>query len=145
MFALSAEANITSPPYQGPTSAYENPTPIYTPPSNATTTYAPLSNATSPPNETSSPISWQLGKSLSECNRYMLDNQISTDVNIQVEYNGARSLLYAHRYMLISRSAVLERMVREAVYESRPGLPVVTLTISDTDPKILIVCKKLTT
>jgi len=59
----------------------------------------------------SSTIGWQYGKSLSECNRYMLDNQLGTDISFKVgPPTGVQSLIRAHKYVLISRSAVFETM-----------------------------------
>ena len=55
---------------------------------------------------------WQYGKSIVECNRYMLDHQLSTDVSFEVgPPDGARSQIRAHKYVLISRSAVFESML----------------------------------
>lgn len=47
---------------------------------------------------------WRKGKNIVECNRYMLDNQIHTDVIFSVK----STQIMAHRVILISRSPVLE-------------------------------------
>ncbi|XP_048731582.2 BTB/POZ domain-containing protein 6-like isoform X3 [Ostrea edulis] len=52
---------------------------------------------------------WQLGKTLAECNWYMLDNQIDCDVTFRV--GEAREMVMAHKYVLGSRSAVFYAML----------------------------------
>jgi len=54
---------------------------------------------------------WQNGKSLSESNRYMLEKQLGTDVTFKVGLpSGEQSIIRAHKYVLVSRSAVFEAM-----------------------------------
>lgn len=52
---------------------------------------------------------WQLGKTLAECNRYMLDNQIDCDVTFRV--GEIREVVMAHKYVLGSRSSVFYAML----------------------------------
>lgn len=52
---------------------------------------------------------WQLGKTLAECNRYMLDNQIDCDVTFRVGETG--EVVMAHKYVLGSRSSVFYAML----------------------------------
>src|SRR6218665_2915244 len=54
---------------------------------------------------------WQTTKTVLECNRYMLDNEIETDVCFEFpSEDGNAVCIQAHRYMLISRSPVLWTM-----------------------------------
>ena len=68
-----------------------------------------------PPHPTlTATVDWQYGKTLAECNKYMLDYQLATDIGFQVGSRGqARSLVRAHRYVLISRSAVFTRLLQQ--------------------------------
>ncbi|XP_076106674.1 BTB/POZ domain-containing protein 1-like isoform X1 [Mytilus galloprovincialis] len=50
---------------------------------------------------------WRTGKSIIECNRYMLDNSVHTDVTFNVK----STMLLAHRTILISRSQVFESLL----------------------------------
>ena len=50
---------------------------------------------------------WRNGKSLIECNRYMLENELHTDVTFCLRSN----LILAHRTILMSRSQVFESML----------------------------------
>lgn len=50
---------------------------------------------------------WRTGKSIIECNRYMLDNSVHTDVIFNVK----STTLLAHRTILISRSQVFESLL----------------------------------
>ena len=49
---------------------------------------------------------WRLGKTLSERYLYMLENHVGCDVTFSVGDN----LVEAHKFILISRSAVFEAM-----------------------------------
>ena len=56
-------------------------------------------------------IGWQIGKSVAECNEYMLENAIGTDVCFDVGPPGEPSVeVLAHKYVLVSRSPVFEAM-----------------------------------
>ena len=56
-------------------------------------------------------IGWQSEKTLAECMRYMLDNEILTDVCFEVgPPDGATVDIRAHKLILISRSPVSEAM-----------------------------------
>ncbi|CAC5397084.1 BTBD3_6 [Mytilus coruscus] len=50
---------------------------------------------------------WRTGKSIIECNRYILDNSVHTDVTFNVK----STRLMAHRTILISRSQVFESLL----------------------------------
>ena len=65
-------------------------------------------------------IGWQSEKTLSECMRYMLDNEIATDVCFEVGPPGGTTVnLRAHEYMLISRSPVFEAMFNSGMSECK--------------------------
>jgi len=52
---------------------------------------------------------WQAGKSVTETNRYMLTNDVFCDVAFRVGEN--HDVVYAHKYILISRSCVFCAML----------------------------------
>ena len=58
---------------------------------------------------------WQLGKTLAECNGYMLDNEIDCDVTFRV--GDTQEVVRAHKYMLGSRSSVFYAMLYGALAE----------------------------
>jgi hypothetical protein len=62
---------------------------------------------------------WQMGKSVVECNRYMFEHEIATDVIFEVgPPDGTVGIVRAHKYMLIARSAVFEAMFCGGLAES---------------------------
>ena len=72
---------------------------------------------------------WQMGKSVVECNQYMFEHEIATDVIFEVGHSdGTVGTVRAHKYMLISRSAVFEAMFCSGLAE----------THASSDTKILI-------
>src|SRR6218665_114352 len=82
-------------------------------------------------------IEWQSERTLSECMRYMLDNEIATDVCFKVgPPDGATVNIRAHRYMLISRSAVFEAMFSSGMAECQSE-PEATIRVEDIDATIL--------
>jgi len=79
---------------------------------------------------------WQSERTLSECMRYMLDNEIATDVCFKVgPPDGATVNIRAHKYMLISRSAVFEAMFSSGMAECQTG-PEATIRVEDIDAAI---------
>src|SRR6218665_3973986 len=79
---------------------------------------------------------WQLEKTLSECMRYMFDNERATDVIFEVgPPDGATVNIRAHKFMLISRSAVFEAMLSSGMSECRSG-PHATIRVEDIDAAI---------
>jgi len=79
---------------------------------------------------------WQSEKTLSECMRYMFDNEIATDVIFVVgPPDGATVYIRAHKYMLISRSAVFEAMFSSGMTECSSG-PQTTIRVEDIDAAI---------
>ena len=65
---------------------------------------------------------WQSEKTVLECNRYMLNNEIATDVCFEVgPQDGATVNIRAHKYMLIARSPVFEAMFSSGMVECRNG------------------------
>ena len=66
---------------------------------------------------------WQAERTVLECNRYMLDNEIATDVCFEVGPPGGEVVnIRAHKCMLILRSPVFEAMFCSGMTEcnSRP-------------------------
>lgn len=80
---------------------------------------------------------WQFGKSIVQCNRYMLDNEINTDVCFEVgpPEGCQQGLIRAHKFVLISRSAVFEAMFCGGMSESRAE-PDFKIPITDVDVNI---------
>ena len=63
---------------------------------------------------------WQYDKTVLECMRYMLDNEIATDVCFKVgPADGVTVSIRAHKYMLVSRSAVFEAMFSSGMSETK--------------------------
>ena len=55
---------------------------------------------------------WQVNKSILECNKYMLENQLDCDVIFNfLSADGVTLTITAHKYMLISRSPVFYAML----------------------------------
>lgn len=78
---------------------------------------------------------WQLGKTLADCMRYMLDNEISTDVCFEVGQPGGETVkFHAHKYMLIARSPVFEAMFSSGMTECSG--PVAKVRVEDIDTDI---------
>ncbi|KAL3854573.1 hypothetical protein ACJMK2_013837 [Sinanodonta woodiana] len=65
---------------------------------------------------------WQAGKSLSECNRFMLANEISCDVTFLCGQR--REPVKAHRYVLFSRSSVFQSIFSSSLIEADGAFPV---------------------
>ncbi|XP_033748459.1 BTB/POZ domain-containing protein 2-like isoform X1 [Pecten maximus] len=61
------------------------------------------------------PYDWQVGKTLAGTNRYMLNNEIGCDVAFLL--GDDRSEVYAHKYVLISRSCVFCAMLHGPMAE----------------------------
>ena len=81
-------------------------------------------------------IGWQSEKTLAECMRYMLDNEMATDVCFEVgPPDGATVNIRAHKYMLISRSPVFEAMFSSGMTECRNG-PEAKIRIEDIEADI---------
>ena len=79
---------------------------------------------------------WQSEKTLAECMRYMLNNEISTDVCFEVgPPDGETVKIRAHKYMLISRSPVFEAMFSSGMTECRSG-PEARVRVEDIDADI---------
>lgn len=58
---------------------------------------------------------WQANKSLGECNKYMLTNQIGCDVGFLVGDDS--EVVFAHKFILISRSCVFYAMLHGLMAE----------------------------
>ncbi|XP_060075628.1 BTB/POZ domain-containing protein 6-like [Ylistrum balloti] len=61
------------------------------------------------------PYDWQVGKTLAETNKHMFDNEIGCDVAFLL--GDDRSGVYAHKYVLISRSCVFCAMLHGPMAE----------------------------
>ena len=65
---------------------------------------------------------WPLERTVLEYNRYMLENEVETDVCFEVgPPDGEVVNIRAHRYMLISRSPVFEAMFTSGMSECNSG------------------------
>src|SRR6218665_16304 len=81
-------------------------------------------------------IGWQSEKTLAECMRYMLDNEISTDVCFEVgPPDGATVDIRAHKLILMSRSPVFEAMFSSGMTEGRNEKDV-KIRIEDINPDV---------
>src|SRR6218665_2615516 len=79
---------------------------------------------------------WQSERTLSECMRYMLDNEIATDVIFEVGPPGGATVnIRAHKFMLLSRSAVFEAMFSSGMTECRSE-PHATIRVEDIEANI---------
>ena len=80
---------------------------------------------------------WQTDKTLVECMRYMLDNEIATDVCFEVgPPDGATVCVKAHKFLLISRSAVFEAMFNSGMVECQSGKDATTIRVEDIEADI---------
>ena len=65
---------------------------------------------------------WQAERTVLECNRYMLENEVATDVCFEIgSPDGVVVSIKAHKYMLISRSPVFEAMFSSGMSECKSG------------------------
>jgi len=77
---------------------------------------------------------WQESKSLSQRNRYMLENEIATDVCFEFRSPGnSVTLVRAHTFMLIRSSPVFEAMFCGGMCEARADRD--NIKIEDIDAK----------
>jgi len=77
---------------------------------------------------------WQDNKSLHERNRYMLENEIATDVCFEFSSpEGGVTLVRAHEYMLVTSSPVFEAMFSGGMAEACPDRD--NILIQDIDAK----------
>ncbi|KAL5008437.1 hypothetical protein ScPMuIL_014018 [Solemya velum] len=65
---------------------------------------------------------WQDGKTLRDCSRYMLENQIGCDVTFLVGQKGQE--IRAHKFILISRSPVFQAMLCGPLGEKQTPIPI---------------------
>jgi len=76
---------------------------------------------------------WQEEKSVLECNRLMLENELATDVCFQIGSTGASTLVRAHKYVLMSRSPVFLAMFSGGMAESRTNCEPINVPDIDND------------
>ena len=75
---------------------------------------------------------WQVGKSLTQCNRYRLVHEIDCDVIFDTKsLSGPRETIRAHKYMLTTRSPVFEAMFSGGFKEED------VIEIEDVEPGII--------
>lgn len=60
-------------------------------------------------------LDWRTGKTVVQCNRHMLENELHCDVTFIV--GEGRRRIPAHKYILISRSEVFEAMLVGLLHE----------------------------
>ena len=72
---------------------------------------------------------WQAGKKVLECNKYMLDNNLFSDVKFQVGKAGR--LVSAHKCILASRSSVFAAMFYGGLPERSD-----VIVVSDIEPEV---------
>jgi hypothetical protein len=77
---------------------------------------------------------WRSAKSRSECNQYMLESRVASDITIKFPTSGSSGSsgqeLAAHKYMLICMSPVFEAMLTGNYQEGGH------VTIFDVEPEI---------
>ena len=79
------------------------------------------------PNAKMDDYCWQLNKDHPACAKYLLDNEIHTDVEFRV--GDAGELIRAHKLILMMRSPVFDRMFYGPVPQSNP------VVIPDIEPE----------
>ena len=78
---------------------------------------------------------WQSGRSQNQCHRYMLENEVASDITIKFPESGSVGKeLAVHKYILICRSPVFEAMLTGNFQESTGH----TVRIVDIDPDIFM-------
>jgi len=66
------------------------------------------------------PVTWQSNKTYWERNRYILENEIATDVCFEMHSSdGSITLVRAHKLMLLAASPVFEAMFCGSMVEAR--------------------------
>ena len=79
-------------------------------------------------------IGWQVGKSVINCNAYMFEHKLATDVCFVVGLPDRPTVeLKAHKYVLISRSPVFEAMLCGKLSENLDD-ETAKIRINDIDP-----------
>lgn len=74
---------------------------------------------------------WQIQRSLVDCNRYMLEHQVASDVTFLVGHTeGDRQEICAHKFMLIARSPVFFAMFCGDLAENSSH----PITVPDVEP-----------
>jgi len=64
---------------------------------------------------------WQENKTVLERNRYVLDNEVATDVCFETcSSDGSVTLVRAHKYMLLTASPVFQAMFCGGMAEAQP-------------------------
>ena len=72
---------------------------------------------------------WQNKGGVLECNQYMLDNQIDSDVTFLLPGPGESSVtIHAHKYVLVSRSPVFFAMLNGPLAEKNRRIKITDIT-----------------
>jgi hypothetical protein len=76
-------------------------------------------------------VDWQVNRSVLECNRYMWEKKIATDIEFEVGTTEEKiEIIQAHRYVLMSRSPVFEAMFHGGLSENTGD----RVQVTDVDP-----------
>ena len=73
---------------------------------------------------------WQAGRTMVDCNKFMLQNQVNCDVTFLLGLK--REAITAHKYMLISRSSVFQSIFCGAIAGDMTEM----IPVSDIEPDI---------
>lgn len=77
-------------------------------------------------------VDWQVNRSVLECNRYMWEKKIATDVEFEVGTTAEQiKNISAHKYVLMSRSPVFEAMFNGGLSKNTGDLVQITDVDSD--------------
>ena len=73
---------------------------------------------------------WQAGRSVVDCNKFMLQNEINCDVTFLLGQK--KEPIKAHKYMLVSRSSVFQSIFIGSISGDSKND---TIPVSDIDPE----------
>lgn len=72
---------------------------------------------------------WQLGKTIHQCNKYMFESKMAANVIFKVcGDDGYQEVIWAHKYILLSRSPVFEAMLDPLWYPDDGKVPQFEIT-----------------
>ena len=77
------------------------------------------------------PNDWQAGRALADCNKYMLHQEVGSDVTFLLGQK--KEPVKAHKYILISRSSVFQSIFCGSISGTKEGSEVIPVTDIDTD------------
>jgi hypothetical protein len=79
---------------------------------------------------------WQAGRSLADCNRFMLQKEINCDVTFVLGQK--KEPIRAHKYMLISRSSVFQSIFCGSISGDNNNVIPVSDILPDTFKSLLL-------